>query len=618
MTAPALRLRDDVMLLRWSVAWLAGCILLGVLHVSCAQAQSPRTAPRPVQASGFDLQALRLPINEIFFGGVKKDGIPALVDPPMIPAADIADLSDGERVIGVAGAKEARAYPIKIVIWHEVVNDRLEGTPIAVTYCPLCDSVAAFDRRDGERTREFGVSGLLYNSNVLMYDRKESPEGLWSQLQARAVSGPNAGKSLQNIPVELTTWGDWKRRYPQSVVLATPGADPRDARRDPYRAYFASKELMFPVKPTSGLLPLKHRVLGVWTQFGARAYPLSMLVNLKEPLPQQLGNLRFSIAYDSKAGSARVVDADEGVFTAYSFWFAWYAFHPQTEIFIPRGRKLPASSVGAVRSPIVKLRPGNAPLADVDSGGNPLGDQFGLAQDGEFPGRRILMWSQDPDVWKYLFLDDNPLFKTLAAKGFRVHRVVEDFTPQMLQGVDQLWIFSNTKSSLEADDLDAIRRFADDGGGLYLLSDNEPHTAEANALCELLFQTRLAGDYFGQRVVEIRHDPVAESSPERKADETSGGDSQDTAAPLHPVLTGLNFVFEGDTISHLEPAEGLVPILYSSQGELLLAAAAGHERRILVDGGWTRYIRRYANSAGTMRLAENAAAYLSRPAKKGL
>jgi len=116
----------------------------------------------------FDLGRLLLPANEIFYGGVKKDGIPALVDPPMVPASDVVELGDHERVIGVAGERQARAYPLKIMIWHEVVNDRLEEIPIAVTYCPLCDSVAAFDRRDGDRVREFGVSGLLYNCHVLM------------------------------------------------------------------------------------------------------------------------------------------------------------------------------------------------------------------------------------------------------------------------------------------------------------------------------------------------------------------------------------------------------------------------------------------------------------------
>lgn len=599
MTASALKLPVEKVPRRNPFIPAAACLALVVSQASCGSAQTPRVGPPAAKNPAFDLRSLRIPANELFYGGVKKDGIPALVDAPMIPAADAGDLVDGDRVIGVAGASDARAYPLKIVIWHEIVNDRLEGVPIVVTYCPLCDSVAAFDRRDGERTREFGVSGLLYNSNVLMYDRTESPEGLWSQLLARAVSGPNAGQTLSSLPVELTTWGDWKRRYPQTVVLGTPIGSRRDYRQDPYRTYFTSKELMFPVKPTSSLLPTKQRVVGVWTEQGARAYPLSMLANLREPLPQQLGNHSFSIVYDAQSGSARVVDADDGVSWAYAFWFAWYAFHPQTEIFVPRGRKLSTTPANVTRRPIVRLKPGTAPLADVDPAGNPLGDQFGLARNGQFAGKQILMWSQDSDVWDNLFVDENPLFQSLTAKGFRIRRVGADFMPQMLQGIDQLWIFSNTTSSLGKDDVEAIRRFVEEGGGLYLLADNEPHTAEANVLADLFFRTRLSGDHLGQRVVEIRRDPGA------------------AALPVHPVLTGLNYVFEGDTISRIESANNLVPILYNSNGELLLAAAADPEHCILVDGGWTRYIRRYAQSAGSLRLAENAAAYLSGK-RKGL
>jgi len=417
------------------------------------------------------------------------------------------------------------------------------------------------------------------------------------------------------IPAELTTWGEWKRRHPQTLVLATPVGTPLDYRRDPYRTYFVSKELMFPVKPTSSLLPTKQPVLGVWTDQGARAYPLSMLTNVREPHPQQLGNHRFSIVFDAKSKSARVVDADDGVFWAYSFWFAWYAFHPQTEIFVPRGRKLSTTSEHSTRRPVVRLKPGTVPLANADPAGNPLGDQFGLARNGQFAGKLILMWSQDPDVWKYVFVDENPLFKALAEKGFRVRLVVDDFTPQLLQDVDQLWVFSNTTSSLGTDDVDAIRRFVEDGGGLYLLADNEPHLAEANVLAELFFSTRLSGDYLGQRVLDVRRNsrptPSSVNMPAENKETNPNAESAVASAPLHPVLTGLNYVFEGDSISCIESTDKMVPILFNSEGELLLAAAAERDYRILVDGGWTRYARRYAQSAGSLRLAENAAAFLS-------
>ena len=285
---------------------------------------------------GFNLSNAIIPRNEIHAGGPPKDGIPALSNPAMIRPNQATYLNPADRVAGVAIGDDARAYPLKILNYHELVNTQVGGVPILVTYCPLCDSVAVFDRRVDGRTPEFGVSGLLYNSNVLMYDRGGQPESLWSQAAAKAVSGPAAGKSLKALPVELTTWQDWRERHPNTTVLSDRTGHARNYNVNPYARYFAGQRLMFPVRPMSDRLPAKTLVLGVWTEGESRAYPLAAFGERDQTLDQELDGRRFRIAYDARHRSVRVVAAEEGVEWMYAFWFAWHAFRPETEVFAAR------------------------------------------------------------------------------------------------------------------------------------------------------------------------------------------------------------------------------------------------------------------------------------------
>ncbi len=287
-------------------------------------------------APSFDLRNAIIPLNEIRSGGPPKDGIPALTNPRTLAAKDAAYLKAGDRVVGVVVGASSRAYPLKILNHHEIVNDELGGVPFAVTYCPLCDSVVVFDRRTENGLREFGVSGLLYNSNVLMYDRRDKPESLWSQVAAQGVSGPGARTLLKTLPVELTTWQDWQTRHGDTTVLSDQTGHARNYRVNPYRAYFASRNLMFPVKPLSNRLPIKSRVLGVWSDGKARAYPLAAFRAEVEGLEQELDGKRFRLAYDAKHKTLRVLDAQQGVQWMYSFWFAWHAFRPGTDVYTPK------------------------------------------------------------------------------------------------------------------------------------------------------------------------------------------------------------------------------------------------------------------------------------------
>ena len=283
----------------------------------------------------FALSNATIPRDEIR-GGALKDGIPSLTNPKLLAAADVDFLESDDRVIGVVFGDDARAYPLKILEYHEVVNDHVGGIPLAVTYCPLCDSAAVFDRRHPDGDLEFGISGLLYNSNVLIYNRKKGEgESLWSQLMGTAVSGPNVGDQLKVLPLELTTWADWSARHPESRVLSSETGHGRNYAISAYVDYFSSPNLLSPVKPSDARLPKKTPVLGVWTKNAWRAYPLSAFTDESEPrqFEQKLDDRRFTIGYHPKARSLRIIRDDDGVRWMYAYWFAWYAFHPKTELY---------------------------------------------------------------------------------------------------------------------------------------------------------------------------------------------------------------------------------------------------------------------------------------------
>ncbi len=202
-------------------------------------------------------------IEEIVWGGVKKDGIPALTNPPRIPAEEADYLTPGELVFGVEIAGDARAYPLRILDWHEMFNDVIGGVPVSLAYCTLCGSGILFDGRVPGRRKPFvfGSSGLLYRSNKLMYDTET--ESLWNQFTGRPVVGALTGSDirLKMLPVVIASWADWKADHPDTTVLSLDTGYERDYRPgQPYGSYFASPELMFPVVVRDRRLDPKDRI----------------------------------------------------------------------------------------------------------------------------------------------------------------------------------------------------------------------------------------------------------------------------------------------------------------------------------------------------------------------
>lgn len=187
-------------------------------------------------------------LEEIAWGGVKKDGIPSLDDPTHIPAAGADYMVDDDLVFGVAINGDARAYPLRIMNWHEMFNDVVGGVPVALAYCTLCGSGILFETGSSINDRTiFGSSGFLYRSNKLMYDRKTN--SLWNQFTGRPVVGELVGSGIELPirPVTITSWADWKATHPLTKVLSVDTGFSRDYGSGvAYAEYFASPHLMFP------------------------------------------------------------------------------------------------------------------------------------------------------------------------------------------------------------------------------------------------------------------------------------------------------------------------------------------------------------------------------------
>jgi hypothetical protein len=267
-------------------------------------------------------------VEQIHGGGPVRDGIPSIDAPVSVPARD-ADFLDGEdRVQGLVQNGQARAYPIRIMNWHEIVNDRFGGMPVAVTCCPLCGTGVAFRADSGGRALTFGVSGLLYNSDMLLYDRET--ESLWSQIMKQSVSGPMKGQWLEMLPLTHTTWRAWLREHPDTAVLSTDTGYRRDYASYPYGAYATERGLYFPVSAKSRRYHPKERVLGV--EVGG--YPFAELSKTGGELGDRVGGREIIVRFDWANDSARAFDAaDHQLPTITGFWFAWFAFHPETEVF---------------------------------------------------------------------------------------------------------------------------------------------------------------------------------------------------------------------------------------------------------------------------------------------
>ncbi len=284
--------------------------------------------------NGFDLSNSIIPRSEILHGGPPRDGIPALSNPKLVESDSAGYLEPEDRVVGITLNGEARAYPVAILNWHEIVNDEIDDRHFAITYCPLCGTAVAFDSTIEGSTTEFGVSGLLYNSDVLLYDR--DTESLWSQILGQAVAGPRVGQSLTAIPISHTSWRDWRNDHPHTLVLSDDTGYSRDYRRDPYAGYEESRHTYFAVNNRApDTYHPKEVVVGLGVDGVYKAYPFIELERQGKPgFSDSVNGKRFDFEWDAANRSVTITDsAGHHVAAIQGFWFAWFAFHPDTEVF---------------------------------------------------------------------------------------------------------------------------------------------------------------------------------------------------------------------------------------------------------------------------------------------
>lgn len=297
--------------------------------------------PMPAQERHWDQDILKetfgfgpgtpsdVPWDSVFQGCPARDCIPAIDAPRFVPAAAAGFLTDEDLVIGLTLAGRARAYPTRILNYHEIVNDTLAHRAVAVTWCPLCGSGLVFAREIDGKPVEFGVSGLLHNSDLVMYDR--ASQSLWQQITGTAFAGPLRGRELTALPSSMTTWRQWRGAHPDTQVLAPPSDEERYRDPKPYGDYERSDRLLFPVAQRSPSLRPKEVVYGVETAAGPIA--------VTERALRKQGQLQVELRGGATTwrrdenGEVEVRGAGGEVLLARRmFWFAWYSFHPGTAL----------------------------------------------------------------------------------------------------------------------------------------------------------------------------------------------------------------------------------------------------------------------------------------------
>jgi len=217
-----------------------------------------------------------VPSNEILDGGPGKDGIPAIGNPEFIEAKSVDFLNPDDLVVGYFDGIEYKAYPHKILNWHEIVNDKVDSTYFSIIYCPLTGTATCWSGNQNNESTSFGVSGLLYNSNIIAYDRKTN--NYWSQIKGEAIQGSQKGTIPEIFTVVETNWQKWREIYPRSKVLSTDTKYSRDYDRYPYGNYneIDADYLIFNVKYDDKRLPKKQRVFAVIEGGMARVYKLGL------------------------------------------------------------------------------------------------------------------------------------------------------------------------------------------------------------------------------------------------------------------------------------------------------------------------------------------------------
>jgi len=266
-----------------------------------------------------------------------KDCIPSIDDPNFESVSEADNwLNDEDVVFALDYKGEARGYPQRILNSHEIVNDVVAGDPLAVTFCPLCGSALAFDRRVDGQTLEFGVSGKLHDNDLVMYDRKtdEKPaESLWQQITGEAIVGELFGKKLKQVPMSGMRWSQFKEEFPDGKVLSRDTGFSRNYDRYPYGTYEQDRSTLFPVEGgIDQTIHPKAVVYGVEVNGKFKAYEEDK-IKAQGTIKDKIGGVEIEISYNNGDVTVKNLDTGEEVVATRLFWFAWKAFRSETELY---------------------------------------------------------------------------------------------------------------------------------------------------------------------------------------------------------------------------------------------------------------------------------------------
>ncbi len=343
-------------------------------------ARSPAAAPAP-QVEQFSRDGWRtnfdkhsVPLTEIRSGGPPKDGIPALDRPKFVSVADAGGwLKAAEPVIALTVGAESRAYPMQILVWHEIVNDTVGGVPVTITFCPLCYTAIAFDRRAAGRVLDFGTTGNLRSSDLVMYDRQT--ESWWEQVIGQAIVGDLTGTQLTILPASIVSWDTFRLAHPEARVLSRDAGFNRSYGVNPYSGYDQanSRPFLFDGRPDGRLAPKEHVVT---VSLGGEdvAYPYTVLKQ-RRVVHDSVGGTTLEVLY--RPGTASGLDAG-GVADGFDLG-ASGVFSPELD-----GRDLTFKAAGS-------------DFLDVETGSH--WNLLGHAVSGPMAGRQLTLIVHGDDFW---------------------------------------------------------------------------------------------------------------------------------------------------------------------------------------------------------------------------
>ncbi len=296
---------------------------LGILAGLDQSNKGTRSTSERSSAFTTNYKKYSIDLKQIRRGGPRKDGIPALNHPDFV-SVDVAETKKNQLGIVVSVEDETRFYPYNIIVWHELVNDSIGDLDFLVSFCPLCGSGIVYDRKVDGETLEFGVSGMLFESNMLMFDRDS--ESLWSQSRSEAVVGDRLGQRLEVLPMQLMRFEQVREKYPEVRVLSRKTGYVREYDRWPYSGYAQRDELVFPVSSQSDRFATKQMLYVLPMAENSLAIPLAFL---QEGQNQQSVSGHNVVLTKTGEVMQATVDGKPAA-GYYEMWFSWFVQHGET------------------------------------------------------------------------------------------------------------------------------------------------------------------------------------------------------------------------------------------------------------------------------------------------